>query len=184
MIPELRSDFVGIKGNCRPIEEAFDWMIKVIKVKSLDKYNGLDDTILYAFYKLFCNPTMITDKERRMYLKTIATGFEPYLKKFYYLISNKEVTDKNGDIEHAALGNAVYYMKLNKLQYSENDSEKKFAQYLELLTDFRNDESHSGKVFSSQEITAGIHIVTAMFMYVTYRNITELEMVESKFQNS
>jgi hypothetical protein len=46
------------------------------------------------------------------------------------------------------------------------------------LKDFRNDESHSGKVFTPQEISLGVHIVTTMFVYVTFVNITELEMAE------
>jgi type I restriction enzyme R subunit len=178
MIPTLREEFAGIRSSARTLEEAFEWMIKVIHAKTIDKYNGLDDIILFPFYKLFCNPKTITAKEKRMYLKGIATGFESYLKKLYYLINGKEVTDKNGDVEHAALGNAIYCMKLNQLQYSQQASDKKFAQYLELLKDFRNDESHSGKVFTPQEISLGVHIVTTMFVYVTFVNITELEMAE------
>ena len=110
------------------------------------------------------------------------TGYESYLKKLYLLITDKEVTDKNGDVDHAALSNAIYCMQLNKLQYSDKPIDQKFAQYVDILVNLRNDENHSAKSLVAKEVQLGIHVATVMFMYVTFKNITELEMVESKFK--
>ena len=120
--------------------------------------------------------------EKRTYLKDLATGYEAYLKKLYFLITDKEVTDKNGDVEHAALSNALYCMHLNKLKYSNKPIDLKFAQYVDLLVNLRNDENHEAKSLSAKEVQLGIHVATVMFMYVTFKNITELEMVENKFK--
>ena len=158
-------------------------MIDVIKVHNIvDKYNGLSDTILNALFKVYCSPKTLTLAEKRTYLKTLVTGYEAYLKKLYFLVTDKEVTDKNGDTIHATLNNAIYCMQLNKLQYSDKVIDKKFAQYIDILVNLRNDESHQAKRLDAKEVQLGIHVVTVMLMYVTFKNITELEMVESKFK--
>lgn len=94
MIPLIREEFVGIAGTSRTLEEAFVWMIKVIRVFSISKYNGLADTLLNAMFKLYCSPNTLTLAEKRIYLKTLVTGYESYLKKLHFLIKDKEVTDK------------------------------------------------------------------------------------------
>lgn len=88
------------------------------------------------------------------------------------------MTDRNGSVEYAALSNAMYMMKLNKLKYSTDATDQKFASYLDTLTSLRNQESHSGQVLQEKGINAGVHIVATMYLYVTLKNITELEMVE------
>jgi hypothetical protein len=157
-------------------------MIDVINVHSISKYNGLNETILIALFKLYCSPNTLTLAEKRSYLKTLVTGYESYLKKLYFLISDKEVTDKNGDTERAALSNAIYCMQLNKLQYSDKPIDKKFAQYVDILVNLRNDENHQAKSLDAKDVQLGIHVVSVMLMYVTFKNITELEMVENKFK--
>lgn len=181
MIPTIREEFIGIAGIGRSLEEAFEWMIKVIKTESIDKYNGLTDTVLNALFKLYCTPQTLTLPEKRIYLKALVTGYESYLKKLYFLITGKEVTDKNGDTEHAALSNALYCMRLNRLQYSDKSIDQKFAQYVDLLVNLRNEENHQAKSLGAKEVQLGIHVVTTMLMYITFKNITELEMVEDKF---
>ena len=183
IIPLLREDFAGIAGIGRTLEEAFEWMIKVLKVDSIEKYSGLGETVLNALFKLYCCPNTLTLTEKRTYLKTLVTGYESYLKKLHYLIYDKEVTDKNGDTEHAALSNAIYCMKLNKLKYSEKATDQKFATYVDLIVKLRNDENHQAKSLDAKEVKLGIHVATAMLMYVTFKYITELEMVESKFES-
>lgn len=180
LLPKMKDEFNGIHGTAQTADEAFSWMIRVIKAKTIDKYNGMEDVVLAPFFKLYCTKGAMTTSEKRTYLKALATGYEPYLKKLYYLISGKEVTDKNGSVEYAALSNAVYMMKLDKLKYSSDDTDQKFASYLDMLTNLRNQESHSGQALPEKEINAGIHIVATMYLYVTLRNITELEMVEDK----
>ena len=81
----------------------------------------------------------------------------------------------------AALSNAIYCMQLNKLQYSDKPIDQKFAQYVDILVNLRNDENHSAKSLDAKEIQLSIHVATVMFMYVTFKNITELKMVESNF---
>lgn len=183
MLPLIREEFAGIDVTGRRLEEAFVWMIKVIKAFSLEKYNGLTDTILNSMFKLYCSPNTLTLAERRIYLKALVTGYESYLKKLYYIINGTEVTDRNGDVEHAALSNALYSLRLNKLQYSDRSVDQKFAQYVDILVNLRNDENHQAKSLDAKEVQLGIHVVTTMFLFVTLKNITELETVGDKFDD-
>ena len=72
-------------------------------------------------------------------------------------------------------------MQLNKLQYRHKPIDQKFAQYVDILVNLRNDENHSAKSLDAKEIQLSIHVATVMFMYVTFKNITELKMVDSNF---
>lgn len=181
MIPTLREDFIGVMTAGHSLEAAFDWMISVIRVRSLSKYNGLEDTILVALYKLFCSPNTLTLAEKRTYLKSLVTGYESYLKKFYFLLTNQQVTDKNGDVEHAALSNALYFMQLHTLKYSDKETDKRFAQYVDILVKLRNDENHSAKSLEKEEVALGIHVVAVMLLFVSLQNIRKLQTVENKF---
>lgn len=181
MLPTIREDFAGIAGIGRTLEEAYDWMIEVLKVPSIAKYEGLGDSILNALFKLYCSPNTLVLSEKRTYLKDLVNEFESYLKKLYYIKTDKEVTDKNGDPDHAALSNAIYCMELGRLKNSTNPSEQKFSQYLDVLVTMRNEESHNSRSLDAKDVQLGIKIVTTMLVYVTFVNITDLEMVESKF---
>lgn len=183
VIPLMREDFVGVAGIGRTLEEAFQWMIDVLKVKSISKYDALGENILNALFKLYCCPNTLTLNERRTYLKVLVTDYESYLKKLYYLITDKEVTDKDGNVEYAALSNAIYCMKLNKLKFGTSAVDQKFAQYLDIVVNLRNAENHQARSLDAKEVKLGIHVVTVMLLYVTLKNITELEMVESKFKS-
>lgn len=182
MLPLVREEFKETAGYSRTVENAFEWMVKVIKVNSISKYNGMTETVLNALFKLYCSPNTLTLAEKRIYLKTLVTGYESYLKKLYFLITDKEVTDKNGDIEHAALSNALYYMQLSKLQYSTKKEEQKFGQYVGMLVNLRNDENHQAKSLNAKEVQLGIHVVTTMYLYVTLVNQYPLEAADNKFK--
>lgn len=52
---------------------------------------------------------------------------------------------------------------------------------MDILVNLRNDENHQAKSLDAKEVQLGIHVVTVMLIYVTFKNITELEMVGNKF---
>jgi len=177
MLPKISNEFAEIK-SLRTVDEAFDWMIDVIKLESLDKYAGLSDTTLQAFYKLYCSPEDISLSEKRTFLSTLLTSFESYLKKLHYITKDTEVTDKNGDPDHATLSNAYYCLDFDKLKFSQSDIDRKFAEYFRIVMDMRNMESHTAQAIRKQEVDTGLHIVSTMYVYSTFRKILELEMAE------
>lgn len=178
-MPGLRADFADLQENGPTLEEAFQWMIRLIRMKVNERYNGLEDTVLNPLFKLYCTTHTLTNAEKRNYLKLLATSFESYLKKIYYLLHGTEVTDKNGSVDFAGLSSALYALKLNKLKYSSRPCDQRFAKYIEKLTNLRNDESHTGKALSAREIAQGIHGVSVLYLYVTFIHIADFEKIEA-----
>ena len=175
-LPGLRADFSLITGYDRTLEEAFSWMVNLIRRPSLPKYSGMEETVMMPLFKLYCSSGTLTNAEKRNYLKSLTTSFESYLKKLYYLCNHEEVTDKNGNAEQAALSNALYYLRLNQLKYSHKPCDKHFADYVEKLTLLRNMESHSSKAYTAKELAEGLHVVSAMYLYVSFVHISDFEI--------
>jgi type I restriction enzyme R subunit len=177
MLAKIKPEFSVITNSARTVEEAFDWTMKIIHDKSNEKYAGLEDIVLSSLYKLYCSTQPLSLSDKRTFLRNIVTSYESYLKKLYLMIEHKEVTDKNGSAEYAALSNAIYCLKaLNQLKYNHDEESDKFSDYLDILVSLRNAENHSGIAIQENEVDLGIHIVSTMYLYVTYRYITELEM--------
>lgn len=178
LLPLVREDFAGTIAVSRTLEDTFDAMVYVMQRQTIDKYNGMEQSALDALYHLFCSPGRLTVAEKRTYLRTLVTDFEIYLKKLYYLTHGREVTDRNGSVEYAALSNAVYYLHLDRLQYSEDSREKKFGEFLNILTDLRNNLTHTGHSFTAEELNLGIRITAAMYLYATFRNLRAIETID------
>ena len=177
---QIRAEFEGIKGSARTLEEAFEWMIRVIHSKAIEKYNGLEEVVLDPLFKLFCYPGKLTNSEKRLNVKGLATSYESYLKKLYYLVSGNEATDKNGNVDRAALSNALYATKLNLLKYSNDETDKRFSKHIDDLMDYRNKEAHNAKSITPEDVEEAMHISATLYLYVTYRYITDLEMNEDR----
>ena len=87
-------------------------------------------------------------------------------------------------------GNQVTYDKeraidlqtpcLKRLKY-EPDANK-FKVWLQQLRDWRNEQSHQAPIATEEEYDAAIHIVTALYLYVTAYNIKWIQpKMEAKF---
>ena len=106
---------------------------------------------------------------------------DPDLEKFYYLIHNEEMSNDDG--KKVTYGNAVHYTdalrrlrNAKKYETYTSDEQRKYAQYLDMVTNWRNDQAHTAPTASEQEINAAISIVVAMYLYITGDSITDLEM--------
>jgi hypothetical protein len=82
--------------------------------------------------------------------------------------------------EMPALGDCIYQTPcLKRLKY-EPDSNK-FKIWLQQLRDWRNEQSHQAPIATEPEYDAAIHIVTALYLYVTAYNI---KLLQPKLQAS
>ena len=106
---------------------------------------------------------------------------DPDLEKFYYLVHNEEMSNDDG--KKVTYGNAVHYTdalrrlrNAKKYETYTSDEQRKYAQYLDMVTNWRNDQAHTAPTASEQEINAAISIVVAMYLYITGDSITDLEM--------
>ena len=100
-----------------------------------------------------------------------------FLKKIYFIENDKEmaVTRENARPgEMPALGDCIYQTPcLKRLKY-EPDSNK-FKTWLQQLRNWRNEQSHQAPIATEAEYDAAIHIVTALYLYVTAYNIKYLQ---------
>jgi hypothetical protein len=103
--------------------------------------------------------------------------FEVFLKKIYFIENGKEmvVTRENARPgEMPSLGDCVYQTPCLKCLKHEPDSNK-FKVWLQQLRGWRNEQSHQAPIATEEEYDTAIHIVTALYLYVTALNIKWLQ---------
>ncbi len=173
-IVAILSGQTEIFPNMRPFKEIVDSLFYVIDKTSITALDSVGMFIRRAFANLYGSHTTIVDKFVAFNL--LVTKYEAYLKKLYYLINNEEVKPQY-EGEDVTWKNVIYAHKcLWNLKFSDDTNKQQLYQYLTLVKDWRNDESHISPTVSEQELDAAIQIIITMYCYVTGSSITELEM--------
>ncbi len=165
---------MGISQNMRSQKEIVDTLIYVIDKESLEKLDGVGVFIHRAFVNLYKQDSSIVDKHVAFNL--LVTKYEAYLKKLYYLYKGNEVKPQH-EGEDVTWANVIYAVKpLWQLKFSQNDTHQRLFQYLQMVKDWRNAESHVSPTASEQELNGAINIILTMYCYATGMCITDLEM--------
>lgn len=180
MVEEMRDELADVCSHNRSIEEFVDVLFDVLTQTSLPSIDGINKLTKDDFNQIFTNPELRDVDKVRIFI-SLLIKYESYLKKLYYLINSEEMSNEDGS--KVTLGNAIHYTyKLKKLRNAFNynnyfsDEQRKYAQYLNMLTTWRNDEGHTAPISTEQELNATIRIVVAMYLYITGVSITDLEM--------
>lgn len=185
----MRDMLADVCSHNRSVEEFIDVMFDVLSQTSLPSLDGINDLVKDDLNILYTNPNLRTvDKVRGF--NSLVTKYEVYLKKLYYLINNEEMANDDG--RPVTLGNCVHYIdtlrKLrNAFKYETyiNDEQRKYAQYLNMVTNWRNyTAAHMAPTTTEDEINAAISIVVAMYLYITGTSITDLEMANFAYDTS
>ena len=164
----------GVSQNMRPQKEIINALMYVIDKDSLEKLDGVGVFIHRAFVNLYKDNSTIVDKHVAFNL--LVTKFEAYLKKLYYLMTNEEVKPQN-EGESVTWANVIHDVRpLWQLKYSPNEANQQLYQWLLMVKDWRNSESHISPTTSEQELNAAISIILTMYCYATGSCITDLEM--------
>ena len=115
--------------------------------------------------------------DKKSHFRSLVSYFEVFLKKIYFIENGKEmvVTRENArPDERPSLGDCIYQTPcLKRLKY-EPDSNK-FKVWLQQLRGWRNEQSHQAPIATEAEYDDAIHIVTAIYLYVTAYNIKWLQ---------
>lgn len=165
---------MGVSQNMRPQKEIVDVLMYVIDKKSLETLDGVGVFIHRAFVNLFKQDATIVDKHVAFNL--LVTKFEAYLKKLYYLYKGEEVKPQH-EGEDVTWANVIYAVKpLWQLKFNQNDVHQRLYQYLQMVKEWRNAESHISPTASEQELNGAINIILTMYCYATGMCITDLEM--------
>jgi type I restriction enzyme R subunit len=160
--------------NMRPKDEIVNALMYVIDKKSLDSLDGVGVFLHRAFTNLYKHDSNIVDKHVAFNL--LATKFEAYLKKLYYLYTGNEVQSQH-EGEEATWANVIHDVNcLLQLKFKNDDAHQRLYQYLQRVKEWRNEESHISPTASEQEIEGAINIILTMYCYATGMCITDLEM--------
>jgi len=178
LLNNIQSEFTDLQENMPPASEVANYFIKVINARTISSIDGINDILLDSFNRLYCIDGMkLVDKRR--HFNTIVTKFEAFLKKLYYLINKEEMKSGREETSMPTFVDCIFaFSSLKGLKYNTDESYKKFYSYLELVKQWRNNESHTAPDATSKELNSAIHIVTTMYFFVVSQTITELKIVD------
>lgn len=106
--------------------------------------------------------------------EVVLSGFEPYMKKIYYLCKGNELSRTDGGFVQFL--DAAKAVGVNKLHYDVEDYLNQMKTYYEFVHQQRNDTTHQAPVIEPRDLKPGIHMTVAMYLYATMINITDMEM--------
>ena len=174
IVVSMQDEFEDVCKNIRKLPEIADNLFLVLNTESISKLDGVDGQLKQAFNNIYCNPKL-DQVGRQAFFSQLVQKYEAFLKKLYYLINNKELEGREG--KAATLADAIHAFRcLWDLKYDATDTGKRFASYLQMLRDWRNEEAHNAPTSNEEEINAGIKVSVAMYLYVVAFSITDLEM--------
>ena len=164
----------GVSQNMRSAKEIVNTLFYVIDKESIATLDGVNIFLYRAFINLWKDDTNIVDKFVAFNL--LVTKFEAYLKKLYYLMKGSEVKPQN-EGEDVTWANVIHDVKpLWQLKYSTDATKQRLYQWLLMVKEWRNSESHISPTATEQELNGAISIIITMYGYATGSCITDLEM--------
>jgi len=170
----MQGEMAGVCSRMRSLPEIIDNFFFVLNTVSIPKLDGVDVLLKEALNNIYVNPN-ITPIVKFTFFNSMVQKYEAFLKKLYFLINDDEIQGQDG--RDPCLSDAIHAFKcLWNLRYSTDADGRKFSAYLEMVRDWRNDESHNAPCSSDEEVNVGIKVVVSLYLYVMAYSITDLEM--------
>ena len=164
----------GVSNNMRSRKEITNALMYVIEKESIEQLDGVGVYLRRAFSNLFKENSNIVDKHVAFNL--LVTKYEAYLKKLYYLMKGEEIKPQH-EGEDVTWKNVIHDVDcLWNLKYQLDDDHQRLYQYLNMVKEWRNAESHISPTASEQELNGAVNIIITMYCYATGMCITDLEM--------
>lgn len=172
----------GVLDFMRPKKEIVDALMYVIDKESLPTLDGVSIFLHRALSNLYKENSNVVDKSVAFNL--MVTKFEAYLKKLYYLYKGEEVKPQN-EGEDVTWRNVIYAIKpLWNLKFNDDENYQRLFEYLQLVKEWRNEESHISPTATEQDLNGAINIILTMYCYATGSCITDLEMNGHEIEGS
>ncbi len=168
-------DFSQLCGvRYRSLSEVIDWYFNILEATTTSNLDGIKSIrrILNLAYR-----TEGRNEDMEDWLKSLLGGFEPFMKKIYYLCKGKELTRADGGFVQFL--DAAKAIDVNMLHYDVPDYLNQMKVYYEFVHQQRNDTAHQAPVIEPRDLKPGIHMTVAMYLYATMTNITNMEMGEN-----
>jgi len=180
LLSDIEGEFSDLKQFLPDFNSAASCFINVLKTQTISSIDGANELLLDSFNRLYCLEGMkLVDKRR--HFNTIVTKYEVFLKKVYYLLNGKEMVNDKDENSMPTFINCILSLScLKGLKSNTDERYHKFYEYLELVKQWRNSESHNAPDASMQELNSAIHIVSTMYLWVVSQNIKSLNFAIGK----
>ena len=173
-LTDLKAEFSDLAPYLPDLSLAADCFIKTLSAKSVATIDGANELLLDSFNRIYCLENMKLVDKRRLF-NTIVTKYEVFLKKVYYLLHQKEmVNTKNESSMPTFIDCILSFSCLRGLKYNQDERYQKFYTYLELVKQWRNNESHTAPDASLQELNSAVHVVSTMYLWIILHHVEEL----------
>lgn len=180
LLADVEGEFADLKAFLPDLDAVAACFIRVLNVQSTSSIDGANELLLDSFNRLYCLEGMkLVDKRR--HFNTIVTKYEVFLKKVYYLLNGEEMVNRRDENSMPTFINCILSLGcLRGLRNNPDGRYHKFYDYLELVKQWRNSESHTAPDASMKELDSAIHVVSTMYLWVISQNMKALNAVISK----
>lgn len=171
---EFSHDFRELCGvKYRQLEEVIQWMFKIFDAKTIKSLDGIKDTkrTLNLAYR-----TIGRNEDLKDWFKLLNINLEAFMKKIYYMVNGKELTKNDG--KFVQLLDTVRAVGMDHLYNTEDEILFNMKSYYNFFYSLRNINAHNAPIIEDNNVRPGIHMVTAMYLYATMINITDMESGE------
>ena len=154
--------------------EVTEITLRIFVKETLPKYDGMNELLKDSLNHLYCGINL-RSVDRRRHFNTLLNKYEAFLKKLYYVINGYEMRAVVKDHQSAMFLDALLSFDcLAGLRSNPDDRYKKFNNYLERVTAWRNKESHDAISSTENEVKTATHILVTMYLFVISQNTLEL----------
>ena len=180
LLADVEGEFADLKSFLPDLDLVASCLINVLKAQSVSSIDGGNELLLDSFNRLYCLEGMkLVDKRR--HFNTLVTKYEAFLKKVYYLLNGREMVNVKDENSMPTFINCILSLAcLKGLRNNPDERYHKFYDYLELVKQWRNSESHNAPDASLQELDAAIHVVSTMYLWVVSQNAKSLNFAAGK----
>ncbi len=174
LLADVEGEFADLKAFLPDLDAVAACFIRVLNAQSTSSIDGANELLLDSFNRLYCLEGMkLVDKRR--HFNTIVTKYEVFLKKVYYLLNGEEMVNRRDENSMPTFINCILSLGcLRGLRNNPDGRYHKFYDYLELVKQWRNSESHTAPDASMKELDSAIHVVSTMYLWVIAQNMKSL----------
>ena len=180
LLADVEVEFDELKQFLPDFDALASCLIQVLKAQTVSSIDGANELLLDSFNRLYCLEGMkLVDKRR--HFNTLVTKYEVFLKKVYYLLNGKEMVNLKDESSMPTFINCILSLScLKGLKHNPDERYRKFYDYLEMVKQWRNSESHNAPDASMQELNLAIHVVSTMYLWVISQNMKSLNFALGK----
>lgn len=174
LLADVEGEFADLKAFLPDLDTVAACFIRVLNVQSTSSIDGANELLLDSFNRLYCLEGM-KPVDKRRHFNTIVTKYEVFLKKVYYLLNGEEMVNRRDENSMPTFINCILSLGcLRGLRNNPDGRYHKFYDYLELVKQWRNSESHTAPDASMKELDSAIHVVSTMYLWVISQNMKGL----------